>query len=140
MAQTRISFSEIGVTSSSNPTRQVMRYPVLWVKNPKTGRCKRFDHLELKDEINKQNYRGLAEAKEFVLIVTDNDYYSFASSDGTLITKVSTDIIRGHIVGVQTEGVLFRDDSKLTLLDKDLKQIACRELTAEEIQQLEDNS
>ena len=140
MAQTRISFSESGVTSISNPKHQIMRYPVLWIKNPNTGRCKRFGHLELKDEINNQNYRGLAEAKEFVLIVTDNDYFSFASSDGTLITKVSNDIIRGHIVGVQPEGVLFREDSKLTLLDKGLKQIASRELTAEEIQQLEDNS
>lgn len=35
MAQTGISFSEIGVTFTSNPKRQIMRYPVLWIKDPK---------------------------------------------------------------------------------------------------------
>lgn len=88
MAQTRLSFSEIGITSTSNPRRHVMRYPVLWIKSPKTGRCKRFDLFELKDGITKQNYRGLAESAEFVLVITECCYYSFASSDGTLITKL----------------------------------------------------
>lgn len=137
MAQTRVSFSQIGITSSMNPKRQVLHYPVLWILNPQTGRCKRHDHLELKDEITKNNYQGLAEAAEFVLVLTQSVYYSFSSKDGQLITKSPRSEVSGQIIGVQAEGVLFRDNNYLILRDKELNEVGKRELTLEEIQELD---
>lgn len=137
MAQTRVSFSQIGVTSIKNPKRQVLQYPVLWILNPLTGRCKRHDHIELKDEINKSNYQGLAEAEDFVLVITKSAYYSFSSKDGNLITKSLRSDHLGQIIGVQAEGVLFRDKNFLILRDKELNEVGKRELTKDEIEELD---
>lgn len=138
MAETRLSFSEIGITTSSDPKRKVLRYPVLWIRNPKTGRCNRYNQFELKDEITKKNFQGIAESADFVLIVTTAHYYSFSSSDGKLITKAPKDEIKGVVVGVQAEGVLLRNDRQLILMGKDLKPIATRDLTQDEINHLDD--
>lgn len=137
MAQTRVSFSQIGITSAGLPKRQVLHYPVLWILNPSTGRCKRHDHLELKDEINKSNYQGLAEAADFVLVITKSSYYSFSSNDGNLIIKSLRSDISGDIIGVQAEGVLFRDKNFLVLRDKELKEVCKRELTKDELEELD---
>lgn len=137
MAQTRVSFSQIGITSAGLPKRQVLHYPVLWILNPSTGRCKRHDHLELKDEINKSNYQGLAEAADFVLVITKSSYYSFSSNDGNIIIKSLRSDISGDIIGVQAEGVLFRDKNFLVLRDKELKEVSKRELTKDELEELD---
>ena len=137
MAHTRLSFSEMGVTSSQAPKRKIMRFPVLWILNPETGRCKRFDHFELKDQITKKNYRGIAESAEFVVVITDSRYYSFSSNNGSLIKAMPKAEISGRIVGVQAEGILFRDGNKLILRDKELNETAGRELTPEEVERLD---
>lgn len=137
MAQTRVSFSQIGITSAGLPKRQVLHYPVLWILNPSTGRCKRHDHLELKDEINKSNYQGLAEAADFVLVITKSSYYSFSLNDGNLIIKSLRSDVPGKIIGVQAEGVLFRDKNFLILRDKELKEAGKRELTKDELEELD---
>lgn len=137
MAQTRVSFSQIGITSAGLSKRQVLHYPVLWILNPSTGRCKRHDHLELKDEINKSNYQGLAEAADFVLVITKSSYYSFSSNDGNLIFKSLRSDVPGKIIGVQAEGVLFQEKNFLILRDKELKEVGKRELTTDELEELE---
>jgi|GEM_PF-6109496 hypothetical protein len=135
MAETRVSFSEIGLNTPN--THKKLRYPVLWIYNPQTGRCKRHDHPELMHEITKDNYEGYAETFEFVLVVTTNCYYSFSAKDGSLITKSPRENISSEIISVQKEGVLFRNKNMLILVNNELKEIGRRELSQEEIDDLD---
>lgn len=137
MAETKLSFSKIGITDSEFPKQCVLHYPVLWILNPQTGRAKRYDHIELKDEITKKNYQGLAETSEFVMVITEETYYSFSSLDGSVISKVPKNTIKGQIIGTQDERVLVRDNNMLHLYGKNLTLLGGRELTQEEMQQLE---
>jgi len=133
MAQTRISFSQIGVTSSMAPRRVVINYPVLWILNPNTGRCKRYDLMDYQNQITKKNYRGIAETAHFVVVITDSNYYSFARTDGSFIKTIPVSSINGREVGVQADGILFLDGNTLILRDQDFNILISKELSADEM-------
>ena len=133
MAQTRISFSQIGVTSSIAPKRTLIHYPVLWILNPSTGRCKRYDLMEYQNLITKKNFRGIAETAHFIVVITDSNYYSFASADGSSIQTAMTNSVSGRIVGVQADGVQFLDGNTLILRDQNFNTLRSKVLSDEEM-------
>ena len=136
MKKTKITFSRMGIISEDTP-RRVVHYPVLWIFNPVTGETKQFAQLLLGKEITKRNLVSIGDPEEYVFVMTKENYYSFDRESGDLITKVGVDSLSGTPLECNHRGIVFREGNHITLYDRELKKSSERDLTQEEIEELD---
>lgn len=126
----------MGITSEDTP-RRIIHYPVLWIFNPASGKTERFDQFLLGSEITKRNLVTIGDTDEYVFVMTKENYYSFDRESGELITKVNVDSLSGSPLECHPKGIVFRERNHIILYDKELKRSRERDLTQEEIEELD---
>lgn len=136
MKETKITFSRMGITSEGTP-RRVVHYPVLWIFNPATGETNQFGQLLLSKEITKRNLVTIGDPEEYVFVMTKENYYSFDRESGELITKISVASLPGVPLETNPRGIIFREGNHIILYDRELKKSSERDLTQEEIEELD---
>lgn len=131
----KITYSRIGVHPCTGENS------VLWIprialriqgrKSAKIGYLSGKDRI---DRFGKKDYQGLCILPDFIVVVTRNEYIIV---DEDAKERISLDPVEvGRIVGVQTEGFLSVKENHLMLRDITGQVIGERELTAEEIAEL----
>ncbi len=136
MKETKITFSRMGITSEGSP-RRVVHYPALWIFNPLTGETKQFGQLLLGKEITKRNLVTIGDPEEYVFVMTKENFFSFDRESGELIAKVGVETLSGTPLECNPRGIIFREGNHITLYDRELKKSSERDLTQEEIEELD---
>lgn len=143
----KVTFSRIGVHSlekhvtilkngvhSSEGTHSVMYMPRI-VLNIQGRKSAKVGYL-FPDRFKKKDYRGLCVSKDFIAIITTNEVITVDEKTVEEHKAVSISEV-GTVIGVQEEGFLSRKGNLLQLWNVECEIIAQRELTAEEIAQLD---
>ena len=131
----KITFSRIGFHSTQGD------HGVIWMprvaltiqgrKHAKTGYLPGKDRL---DRFSKKDYLGLCILRDYIVVITKNEYIIV---DEKAEERASLDPKEvGRIVGVQEEGFLSVKDNHLMLRDITGTVIGERDLTEEEIKEL----
>ena len=126
----KVTFSRIGVHTEGYHGAIFMPRIVLNIQGRKAGKTgylapQRFD---------KKDYQGLAILPDFIVVITTNEYIIV---DEKVEEKAALSVAEtGRIVGVQEEGFLCVKENHLTLRDITGQVIGERELTTEEIAEL----
>ena len=131
----KITFSRIGFHSSQGD------HGVIWMprvaltiqgrKHAKTGYLPGKDRL---DRFSKKDYLGICILRDHIVVITKNEYIIV---DEKAEERASLDPKEvGRIVGVQEEGFLSVKDNHLMLRDITGTVIGERDLTEEEIKEL----
>ena len=131
----KITFSRIGFHTSEGDNG------VIWMprvalriqgrKSAKTGYLPGKDKL---DRFSKKDYLGLCILKEYIVVITRNEYIIV---DEKAEERASLDPKEvGRIVGLQEEGFLSVKDNHLMLRDITGAVIGERDLTEEEVKEL----
>ena len=139
----KVTFSKIGVisakvTSSKNGVASQEKKGTLFMprvvlqiegrKSLKTG------YLQL-SRFDKKDYQGLAVLPDFIVIITKQEYMIVGedAEERKAISRTEA----GEIVDVQNEGFICRIGNKIQLRNIDCEVLGERELTEEEIKDLE---
>ena len=155
----KVTFSKIGVisaivTSSKNGVASQEKKGTLFMprvvlqiegrKSLKTGylQLSRFDkkdyqglaYLQL-SRFDKKDYQGLAVLPDFIVIITKQEYITVGEDieERKAISRSEA----GEIVDVQEDGFICRIGNKIQLRNIDCEMIGERDLTEEEIRDLE---
>lgn len=131
----KITFSRIGFHSSQG------EHGVIWMprvaltiqgrKHAKTGYLPGKDRL---DRFSKKDYQGICILRDFIVVITKNEYIIVDEKAEEKASLDPKDV--GRIVGVQEEGFLSVKDNHLMLRDITGAVIGERDLTEEEIKDL----
>ena len=131
----KITFSRIGFHTSEGDNG------VIWMprvaitiqgrKSAKTGYLPGKDRL---DRFEKKDYQGLCILRECIVVITTNEYIIVDEKAEERVSLDPKDV--GRIVGVQEEGFLSVKDNHLMLRDITGTVIGERDLTEEEIKEL----
>ena len=131
----KITFSRIGFHSSQGD------HGVIWMprvaltiqgrKHAKTGYLPGKDRL---DRFSKKDFLGLCILREYIVVITKNEYIIVDEKAEERVSLDPKDV--GRIVGVQEEGFLSVKDNHLMLRDITGTVIGERDLTEEEIKEL----
>ena len=87
------------------------------------------------NRFDREDYIGLALLPDFIVVITQNEY--IVVDENAEERKAISRDEAGEIVGVQEEGFLCHKENQLQLRNIDCKLIGERQLTAEEIQGLD---
>ena len=131
----KITFSRIGFHSSQGD------HGVIWMprvaltiqgrKHAKTGYLPGKDRL---DRFSKKDYLGLCILRDYIVVITKNEYIIVDEKAEERVSLDPKDV--GRIVGVQEEGFLSVKDNHLMLRDITGTVIGERDLTEEEIKEI----
>ena len=127
----KVTFSKIGVISETKKGTLFMPRVVLQIEGRKSAKT---GYLQLK-RFDKKDYQGLAILPDFIVIITTSEYIT-VGEDAEERKSVSR-AEAGEIVDVQEEGFICRVGNKIQLRNIDCVVLRERELTEEEIADLE---
>ena len=128
----KLNFSRVGVYSKDGSHGDMFMPRVsLWIRGRKTAKV---GYLE-PNRFDKKDYIGIALLLDFIVIITTAEY--IVVDEKAEERKAISREEAGEMVGVQKEGFLCRKGNMLQLRNIDCELLGERELTAEEIRELD---
>ena len=133
----KITFSSIGVTTSSSP-RTVIYIPRVSMriegrKTAKTGYLTGKNKSGL-SRFGKKSYKGIAVCREMAVIITDTEYITIGE-DAMEHGAISI-LYAGAIIGVDADAFICFKDGKIVKYDINCSVTSSRNATEEEIAQI----
>ena len=129
----KVTFSKIGVHCVEGHTGNIytprVSLQIEGRKSAKTG------YLQL-NRFDKQDYQGLAILPDFIVIITATEYITVGedAEERKAISRAEA----GDIVDVQEEGFICRLGNRIQLRNRDCEVLGERELTQEELKELDE--
>ena len=133
MSSVKVYFSKLGVTSSSQPKRQVLYVPAAKITyTDKTRKSK--TEMYFGSPITKKNYMGMIEGGSFFVIIRQPNIFHFFNSEGEQVAEVE---INGKPIQADEDDFVVKDGNTAIWYSADGNKIAERPLTEEELKMFE---
>lgn len=128
----KLKFSRIGINVPDRP-RKVIYFPEITITytNPEKKAIQK-SIPELFGRFKNSDYLGYASCAEFLVLIFKSEW-EIVSMEGKLLLSMPP---CGQIIAVQDDYFIVKNDNTLTGYNKEGKNIGSRELTAEEIEEL----
>lgn len=130
----KVEMMQFGVNANTLPKRVTVCFPQVTVSYMDSGKADRIVFLdELSGRFKKSDYRGKVVCGEFFVLIFKAEW-EIISPDGRLLASMQP---CGDVIAADEDHFIVRNGRVITAYDIEGKDVGSRELTDEEIKQLD---